>query len=522
MVWFSDVPIVLSQSHSAFTCSKNASDRAYSSDLVSNFQRNFCSNFVCICCYVRLPSLHDLYDHVEEAHIGSTCMRAWPPKVFSELSEPRAISDQDSDCSPDDSVLAIAYSTDEYDYDVSPYEDTFQLHYLTTCDAENISQCTPLRHPIPHYERPCPPRPPQNVASGPAALEHDRAAVLTIQEDEPEAESPKRESSFGPIRSRLRNRELRTEVPPSLRRTLPPKSSTVIRTNAISPAVVVRSVQKKKVSKKDLIYTCLTPGCIKTYRNANGLKYHKEKGTCVISEQLLANNLSVDEQTSVSLPSQSQEIPTQSSRPERPRVSIRPSIPPMDYLVPSTSSSSPSTPEDIHMPPKSSVLFRISDELHPEHDDAVSGCVGSVDAFHDILICKRPQTSLQSPSRRSSGSPLSSISRSPSPLSILESSGSPPPVSPVDLRGFDLPLEVGVESNVPTTVFAPAVALTLDKSSSCPKRGRLDDILDSPMNVWRTRKGESQLDDRRRELDGDELECLDSMDSSSEDDSDDL
>ncbi|KAJ3934040.1 MAG: hypothetical protein NXY57DRAFT_740258 [Lentinula lateritia] len=125
MVWFNDTPIGLSQSTSAFTCSKNASDRAYGNcDLVSNFQRNFCSNFVCICCYVRLPSLHDLYDHVEEAHIGPSGMRAWPPKVFSELSEisgpPRATSpskDQDSDCTPDESVLAIAYSTQDFDSD---------------------------------------------------------------------------------------------------------------------------------------------------------------------------------------------------------------------------------------------------------------------------------------------------------------------------------------------------------------------------------------------------------------------
>ncbi|KAF5366693.1 hypothetical protein D9757_013581 [Collybiopsis confluens] len=44
------------------------------------------SNFVCGSCYVQLPSLHDLYDHLDAAHhmqgpSGATTACQWPPKV---------------------------------------------------------------------------------------------------------------------------------------------------------------------------------------------------------------------------------------------------------------------------------------------------------------------------------------------------------------------------------------------------------------------------------------------------------
>ncbi|KAJ3882078.1 hypothetical protein F5051DRAFT_449458 [Lentinula edodes] len=399
MVWFNDTPIGLSQSTSAFTCSKDSSDKAYSSgncDLVSNFQRNFCSNFVCICCYVRLPSLHDLYDHVEEAHIGPSGMRAWPPKVFSELSEisgpPRATSpskDQDSDCTPDESILAIAYSTQDFNNDSAMYKDTLHLDYCMTCDPESFPQCPPLRHPFPRHEQSCYPPPPPNVASGIAAADQ---RPMAIQDSESEAESPKhaRESSVGPIRSRLRNRERRADVPSNSFRALSSKSSPIkLQTNTAPREPVAKSSFKKKiskVSKKDLIYNCPTPGCIKTYRNANGLKYHKDKGTCLISEEFLADNHSC-----LSAPTP---------------YSPRPLTPPMDYLAPPTfSSSSP----------------------------IASQGTNTISCPSPSLLAELIHTSPGSSSLRSHESPFSSCSRSLSPLSTLESSESPP-TSPTELR----------------------------------------------------------------------------------------
>ncbi|KAJ3808804.1 hypothetical protein F5876DRAFT_78379 [Lentinula aff. lateritia] len=390
-----------------------------------------CSNFVCICCYVRLPSLHDLYDHVEEAHIGPSGMTAWPPKVFSELSEisgpPRATSpskDQDLDCTPDESILSIAYSTQDFNNDSAVYKDTLHLDYCMTCDPESFPQCPPLRHPFPRHEQSCHTPPPPNAAPGLAAADHPTA----VQDSESEAESAKhgRGSSVGPIRSRLRIRERRADVPSNSLRALSRKSSLIEpRANAVSRELMAKSHHKKKiskVSKKDLIYNCPTPGCIKTYRNANGLKYHKDKGTCLISEEFLADNH----------PCLSALTP----------YSPRSLTPPMDYLAPpASSSSSPIAPQGINTLacPSPSLSAGL---IHPSP---------AISSLH------------------SHESPFSSCSRSLSPLSILESSETPP-ASSIEIRAstttmiFSSPPSY---TNLPVTVFAPAVALTLNRPSFC-------------------------------------------------------
>lgn len=400
-------------------------------------------------------------------------MRAWPPKVFSELSEisgpPRATSpskDQDSDCTPDESVLAIAYSTQDFDSDSAVYKDTLHLDYCMTCDPDSFPQCPPLRHPFPRHEQSYH-TPPPTVASGLAAADHRSTAV---QDSESEAESPKhgRESSVGPIRSRLRlrNRERRADVPSDSLGVLSGKSSLIEpRTNDVSRQPVAKSSHKKKVlkvSKKDLIYNCpvsilsmfsfclplntstlvtdswLYQGKIEvgpnvsgfasdkislqTYRNANGLKYHKEKGTCLISEEFLVNN--------------------HSCLPALTPYSPRSLTPPMDYLAPPTfSSSSPIALEGIN----------------------TIACPSS------SLSAEPIHTSPGSSLPRSHESSVSSCARSLSPLSILESSESPP-TSLIELRASTATMILSspsLDTNFPVTVFAPAVALTLNRPSSC-------------------------------------------------------
>ncbi|KAE9398892.1 hypothetical protein BT96DRAFT_714497 [Gymnopus androsaceus JB14] len=150
---------VLSQSQSRSVC-KTAFDRSFTNcDLVSSFQWHFCSNFVCIGCYVRLPSLHDLYDHIEEAHVGPNGPMSWPPKVQHSLTE--FVGSRANSLSPNDSppscfmLFQTAYSTPQPTSDFSSNEDTFQLDYFTTCDADNLPHCPPLRHPLSRFERPC-------------------------------------------------------------------------------------------------------------------------------------------------------------------------------------------------------------------------------------------------------------------------------------------------------------------------------------------------------------------------------
>ncbi|KAG1870748.1 hypothetical protein DFJ58DRAFT_764412 [Suillus subalutaceus] len=46
------------------------------------------------------------------------------------------------------------------------------------------------------------------------------------------------------------------------------------------PVRTGKRVHRPRQRKKDKTYNCPRPDCTKTYLNANGLKYHLEKGTC--------------------------------------------------------------------------------------------------------------------------------------------------------------------------------------------------------------------------------------------------
>ncbi|PSR71237.1 hypothetical protein PHLCEN_2v12891 [Hermanssonia centrifuga] len=54
--------------------------------------------------------------------------------------------------------------------------------------------------------------------------------------------------------------------------------------NSDSDSAERKSVQglRKRDSRREKAYKCPHPGCIKSYLNPNGLKYHLEKGTCII------------------------------------------------------------------------------------------------------------------------------------------------------------------------------------------------------------------------------------------------
>ncbi|KIK66918.1 hypothetical protein GYMLUDRAFT_914343 [Collybiopsis luxurians FD-317 M1] len=143
------------------TSSTLTSRRKPDGDMVSHFQQNFCSNFVCIGCYVHLPSLHDLLDHVDEAHLGGpNASQIWPPQI-PPLHQQRLLTATDrlppspalSDSSQESVPLSMVYSTQPSIDDISPYEDTFRLDYFTMCDEERPPQLGPLRCPLSSYER---------------------------------------------------------------------------------------------------------------------------------------------------------------------------------------------------------------------------------------------------------------------------------------------------------------------------------------------------------------------------------
>lgn len=182
-------------------------------------------------------------------------------------------------------LFQTAYSSPQPTGDFSSYEDTFQLDYATTCDAENLPQCPPLRHPLSRFERPC--------AQPSTPLE------------------PQCESFIGPIRSRLRNVHRRMDAAPFPPRSKAPSPESLpnksVRKNEpfqcpvstfavssfirrLSSSSLDRWVYQGEISRFDLSLI-VSYSLSQSYRNANGLKYHREKGKCVFD-----NDGSVDPQ----------------------------------------------------------------------------------------------------------------------------------------------------------------------------------------------------------------------------------
>ncbi|KAF5374035.1 hypothetical protein D9757_010077 [Collybiopsis confluens] len=319
------------------------------SDLVSSFQRNFCSNFVCVSCYVHLPSLHDLYDHLDAAHnmgpSGPTACQ-WPPKVpplQAQVQYPDQIPPLHIVYStlPQPSVDQLSQST------LSLYEDTFNLDYFTFCDIDLVeyplqlqlqpSALPPVVHQLPVFvpldgnrtrrrrddvDQPQP---------RPRGLESERVDVVDprlagchdIGEDsvrriqrqprdfndldsETEFDSDERESQIGPIRTltRLRPRVDRNSTNGRSTSSSTPTVGAGILEEQVAVRPAFTSVKKKPASsssesvlKKTGKAFRVGVGDIKcpTYKNLNGLRYHQKHGTCVIEAEATIKSLSESE-----------------------------------------------------------------------------------------------------------------------------------------------------------------------------------------------------------------------------------
>ncbi|KAF9064481.1 hypothetical protein BDP27DRAFT_159283 [Rhodocollybia butyracea] len=357
-------------------------------DLVSSFQWNFCSNFVCICCYTHLPSLHDLYDHVEEAHLSpyaSYRSTAWPPKVpLQQFSRPRSPpaspgTDTSLDDTEESSLLAMAYPAPSPIEDLSAYEDTLHMNYFTTSDADILINPLP-RHPLPASRLPA----------------EDIVSAVDIQRPiTPESESEhERERGYIPrqsqsthmhtdIRSRLRTRQHDARpFEKKKKRSAGALTSrkTTKKARGDNPILcMLPPVKKRAASKKAAAFKCPKPGCIKAYRNTNGLKYHLDKGACVIEYDSSAHGPGEDSHLSPdTTPSSAVHPPLSISlgrsiatiaiaTPLSPTTTIegrfpapKSSSPPMSYLAPMRSPPTTSSPPSTSFPVSFPISFPIS------------------------------------------------------------------------------------------------------------------------------------------------------------------
>ncbi|KAH9957138.1 hypothetical protein BC827DRAFT_1227774 [Russula dissimulans] len=208
----------------------------FDSILYPTFEREICSNFNC--CGLNIPDLHELLAHFEATHVDSVSVIPDEPlyhptieplydvahKVLS-FPQPRALPAGSRPRTP------------------SPCPPTL--------DSESDSATSPVSLAGPPS--------PRDILARASTPEF----VSLATQKEPIALSPSllttpREPAYGPKRVERRGPRGRFQ---SHETTTTPR-------------------------KREKLYHCPKPGCLKSYLNPNGLKYHLDKGTC----QLVSSN----------------------------------------------------------------------------------------------------------------------------------------------------------------------------------------------------------------------------------------
>jgi len=189
-----------------------------------------CSNFTC--CGLNIPDLHELLAHFEATHVESVPVLPQEPMYYP-------LGDSLYDVAPKVLSFPQPRSLPEGSYPRTPSP------CLPALDSESDSATSPISLAGPPS--------PQDIL---ARVPTPEPVYLTAQK-EPIALSPSllttpREPACGPKRVERRGPRGRFQ---SHEITTTPR-------------------------KREKLYHCPKPGCLKSYLNPNGLKYHLDKGTC--------------------------------------------------------------------------------------------------------------------------------------------------------------------------------------------------------------------------------------------------
>jgi len=202
----------------------------FDSILYPTFEREICSNFTC--CGLNIPDLHELLAHFEATHVESVPVLPQEPTYYP-------LGDSLYDVAPKVLSFPQPRSLPEGSYPRTPSP------YPPGLDSESDSATSPI-------SLTGPPSPQDILARAPTP-----ELVLMTAQKEPIALSPSllttpREPACGPKRVERRGPRGRFQ---SHEMTTTPR-------------------------KREKLYHCPKPGCLKSYLNPNGLKYHLDKGTC--------------------------------------------------------------------------------------------------------------------------------------------------------------------------------------------------------------------------------------------------
>ncbi|KAJ7596631.1 hypothetical protein C8J56DRAFT_917917 [Mycena floridula] len=295
-------------------------------DHISSFERSFCSDF--ICCSSRFPDLHELIDHFEEHHIivqspegkpvfpnkataesctrlshspSSTYFAAYPPGAFDGKYMRSNVLGVAYPSFPVASKLPLPqYSLDQRN-DIKSVTPQPVIETPSIITLQPLTSAVLVREPSPEpLIDPEPvPEPMEVVVTVPSMTRPEPMIVDTVSELSapsrapsliPETQLDSLSPASGPQRSKKKGRPARLSVASGSAEQDKPRG------------------KKKTVSKalkREKAIPCPKSGCIKTYRNLNGLKYHQEKGKCAFEE--------ADSESRSSSPSPRVELPMASS-----------------------------------------------------------------------------------------------------------------------------------------------------------------------------------------------------------------
>ncbi|KAI0635512.1 hypothetical protein C8Q77DRAFT_1097814 [Trametes polyzona] len=253
-------------------------DHLFDSYIDSNayLDQSFCSNFSC--CGQALPDLHRLLDHFEEEHVlplPSDNRPLYSSPIYARPAGPHAsyilsYPQPDPPLQPVSLPISSAYgplrTVPDFDQVPELVHSPASLaspSTLSSCySSPSLGEPLCLPPALFTFQPPRPRTPPQTQR-------RSRLAGEPLEDADLDNESTPAIARSGTGPQRTAKSHAR---PDPLARSRP-LAKTPERAPAHQPSTRKRDGREK-------MYKCPHPGCMKSYLNPNGLKYHLEKGTC--------------------------------------------------------------------------------------------------------------------------------------------------------------------------------------------------------------------------------------------------
>ncbi|KAI3611642.1 hypothetical protein WG66_007782 [Moniliophthora roreri] len=247
---------------------------------IASFERSFCSSF--FCCDVQLSGFHELLEHIEEVHLVLLNQDGKPlyhPKVGpltdknAEYSKSKTRTHAQfgltfpfppTPTPPATCRLPVAVAFHEY-------HDSGMAEYGDDDRGYDERGSLERRKSFPASTTPSPASTPRDV---PPSSDSDMSSDEESPLPSPISPSPTRPIpiiSMGEMTEETSYQH--EEIVPNISR---------YKSVAHAPKANRRW---KNVSHRERVHKCPTPGCTKSYLNPNGLKYHRDKGRCIIDSE---------------------------------------------------------------------------------------------------------------------------------------------------------------------------------------------------------------------------------------------